>query len=184
MNLLALMTLAVLVPSADSENADVWVRVSSSHVEIFATAEDAKAVLKKSGEGIFVECTSMKINVTAEGNVFEFENCVFHTTSSGRNGKAKSAVFDQAKRVLTLTGDEISPVQWLIQSDKNGDPKSIIISKSMQINILSSELGTARGQSVVPAPFTRSEQQPELQDFPDVPSKPYSSFFEENLLGR
>jgi hypothetical protein len=144
MNLLAMMTLAVLVPSADAENADVWVRVSSSHVEIFATAEDAKAVLKKSGEGIFVECTSMKINVTAEGNVFEFENCVFHTSSSGRNGKAKSGVFDQAKRVLTLTGDEISPVQWLIQSDKNGDPKSIIISKSMQINILSSELGTPR----------------------------------------
>lgn len=140
MNLLTMMMLAVLVPNAgaDTENAAVWVRVSSNHIEIFATPEDAKAVLAKSGEGIFVECTSMKINVTAEGNIFEFGNCAFHT-STGKNGTANSAVFDQGKGILTLTGDEATPVHWSIQSDTNGEPKSVIVSQSMKIIMVRSE---------------------------------------------
>ncbi|MCA9012787.1 MAG: hypothetical protein KDB01_23710 [Planctomycetaceae bacterium] len=102
MNLLAMMTLAVLASSEDTEKADVWVRVSSNHVEIVATPKDAEAVRKKGGAGILVQCTSLNINYTAEGKVIECEGCTFYT-STGTCGKANSAVFDQVKGILTLT---------------------------------------------------------------------------------
>lgn len=157
MNLLAMMTLAVLVPSAEPEKADVWLRVSSNHVEILTSPEHAEAARKKNGAGILVQCKSLKINYTAEGRVIECENCVFYT-STGKNGTAHSAVFDQVKGILTLTGDETKPVEWTISSE-NGEHK--IVSQSMQITLPRSERKRVNSGDTlfdVPRPFASGEQ--------------------------
>jgi hypothetical protein len=167
MNLLAMMTLAVLVPSADTENADVWVRVSSNHVEILTSPEHAEAMRKKSGVGVLVQCKALKINYTAEGKVIECEGCTFYT-SQGKNGKANSAVFDQVKGILTLTGDETTPVEWTTSSE-NGEQK--IVSQSMQITLPSSENRPRRDDPRMfdeprPLPYTRqaTPQRSQVED--------------------
>jgi hypothetical protein len=144
MNLLTMMTLAMLVPGAgaDTENADVLDRGTSDHVEKLATHEDAEAVRKKSGAGILVQCKSLEIKFTAEVKVIECEGCTFYI-SKGKNGFPHSAVFDQVKGILTLTGEETMPGQWTIEKNENGEQR--IVSQSMQITI-------PNGKPAVPMP--------------------------------
>lgn len=159
MNLLTMVALAVLVPGAggDSEYADdVWVRVTSHHVEIL-TADEATEAVQKREEGMLVKCKSLKISVTSrkyrpdemltaenlpmklKSRIIECLDCSSFT-SAGMNGTAHSVVFNQGKGIVTLTGDDATPVQLTIHSNGNGEQK--IVSQSMQITLPSSKLRT------------------------------------------
>jgi hypothetical protein len=144
MNLLTMVTLAVLVPGAgaETENAEVWVRVTSNHLEVFTTPKDAEAVQQKGEEGIWVKCKSLKINFTAEGNVIECEGCNF-TWGEGK-GTAHSIVFDQGKNTVKFKGKENTPVQWTYHSEKNGELKFV---GEFEIEILRPETKSTTGVS-------------------------------------
>jgi hypothetical protein len=155
MNLLTMLALAVFAPGAgaDTENADVWDRGTSDHVENSATHEDAEAMQKKSGAGILVQCKSLKIKYTAEVKVIECEGCTFYT-SKGKNGLAHSAVYDQVKGILTLTGEETTYGQWTIEKNENGEQR--IVSQSMQITI-------PNGKPAVSVPDSMEIQRQQLE---------------------
>jgi hypothetical protein len=157
MNLLTMVALAVLVPGtgADTEYADdVWVRVTSDHVEMLTVLEATEAV-QKHEEGILVKCKSLKISVTSrkyrpdemltaenlpmklKSRIIECLDCSSFT-SAGMNGTAHSVVFNQGKGIVTLTGDDVTPVQLTIHSNGNGEQK--IVSQSMQITIPNGKL--------------------------------------------
>jgi len=59
-----------------------------------------------------VNCKSVKLTINDEGNVFECQGCSF-TTSTGIKGRAQCVVFDLAKRTVTLSGDDFTPVELL-----------------------------------------------------------------------
>jgi hypothetical protein len=182
MNLLTMMTLAVLVPGtgADTENTDVWVLVTSKHVATVA-AEDAES-LKKGGQGILVKCKSLKINFTAEGKVTECENCVLYHTTTGMSGTAHSAVFDQVGGILTLTGDETTPVEWTIEKNEDGEQK--IFSQSMQITIPTAKRRPRRDDTrmfdePIPDPFARRQATPQKPPVEDRPRTIPDPLFED-----
>ncbi len=145
MNALTMMTLAVLVPGAgaDTENADVWVRMTFETIEVASTPEAAARMQTESEveagtvfESVMVKCKSLKTDFNADGNLIECESCSF-TTGRRFEGTAPLAIFDQAKCLLTLKGDETTPVEIVIHPSDKQRGRKIVTNKSVSFVVLS-----------------------------------------------
>jgi len=145
MNFFAVVTLTVLVlgvetdtnskPNDKNTGRATTVRVSGGNVEIATTPEDAKLVRQRveASGGIWIDCDSLKFSVSAEGKVLECDDCRF-ATSSLVSGTAQLAVFDFAKGTVTLSGDDITPVE--IVTDAEGQKTGqLLTAKTIELTL-------------------------------------------------
>lgn len=142
MNFLMLISLAVFLQSVDADTEKVTkekpmtvVRVTTGNIEIGTTQQEGKMVQERAKTigGILVVCESLKLSVTEEGKVFECEGCSF-TTPTGVTGTAPLAVFDLAKGIVILSGDETTQVKLVIHG--TGEKvEQTLVTKSIEMSV-------------------------------------------------
>jgi hypothetical protein len=81
--------------------------------------------------------TAENLPMKLKSRIIKCLDCSFFT-STGMNGTAHSVVFDQGTGIVTLKGDEATPVQLTIHANGNGGQK--IVSQSMQITLPNGKL--------------------------------------------